>query len=139
MMDEKYFGKLVSVLDEYSVVINKGEKDDVQVGQEFLIIELGEMIIDPDSNEELEQLEIVKGRTVVTHVQQKIATMKSCEYKKETDIKEIKKVSSRGGLAFSGFGLQNTVTESIKPGEKSLKAINSPKVGDFVIKALTKA
>ncbi len=132
MMAEKYFGKIVSVRNKYSVVMNKGAEDNVQVAQKYLIVELGDMIVDPDSKEELEQLEIVKGRVVVTHVQQKISTLESCEYEKNSDVKEITKVSSRGGLA--GLGLQNTVTESIKPGGKTLTEINNPKVGDLVIK-----
>ena len=131
-MTERYFGKVVSTPDKYSVVINKGTDQEVQVGQKYLVVGLGEIITDPDTGEELEKLEIVRGRVVVEHVQPKIATLKSCEYEASEDVKEIKKVTSRGGLAM--FGPQDTVTESITPGAKHLKALDGAKVGDFVIK-----
>jgi len=131
-MTERYFGKVVSTPDEYSVVINKGSDQEVQEGQKYLVVGLGEIITDPDTGEELEKLEIVRGRVVVEHVQPKIATLKSCEYETSEDVKEIKKVTSRGGLAM--FGPQDTVTESITPGEKHLKGLDGAKVGDLVIK-----
>ena len=132
-MSEKYDGKIVSVRDDYTVVINKGMEHEVKVGQKYLIIGLGEIIIDPDTKEELEQLEIVRGRVAITHVQQKIATAESCEYDKSADIKEIKKVSSKGAIAILG-GLQDTVTESITPGKEYLKTLDDTKVGDQIIK-----
>ncbi len=131
-MTERYFGKVVSTPDKYSVVINKGSDQAVQVGQKYLVVGLGEIITDPDTKEELEQLEIVRGRVVVEHVQPKIATLRSCEYETSEDKKEIKKVTSRGGLAM--FGPQDTVTESITPGAKHIKALDKATVGDLVIK-----
>lgn len=131
-MSERYFGKVVTVPDKYNVVINKGSEQDVQVGDSFLVVGIGEVIKDPDTGEKLENLEIVRGRVVVEHVQPKIATLKSCQYEASEDVKEIKKVTSRGGLAL--LGPQDTVTESIKPGAKHLKALDGAKIGDFVIK-----
>jgi len=132
-MSEKYYGKVVAVRDEYTIVINKGSEQGVDAGQKYLVVGLGEIIIDPDTKEELEQLEIVRGRVVVTHVQKKIATAESCEYDKSADVKEIKKVSSKGTIAILG-GLQDTVTESIKPGEQYLKTLDNIEVGDQIIK-----
>lgn len=130
-MTERYFSKVVSAPDEYNVVINKGSDQDVEVGQKYLIVGLGEIIKDPDTGEELENLEIVRGRVVVVHVQPKISTLKSCDYEVSEGVKEIKKVTSRGGLAM--FGPQDTVTESITPGKKRLKPLEGAKVGDLVI------
>lgn len=131
-MTDRYFGKVVSVPDEYNVVINKGAEQNVQMGEKFLVVGMGEVIRDPDTGEELEKLEIVRGRVVVEHVQQKIATLKSCHYEESEGVKEIKKVSSRGGLAL--LGPQDTVTESIKPGTKHLKALSGAEPGDLVIR-----
>ncbi len=131
-MAERYFAKVVSTPDKYSVVINKGADQDIHVGQKFLIVGLGDIIIDPDTGEELEKLEIVRGQVSAEHVQQKIATLKSCEYVRSSDVKQIKKVTARGGYAM--LGPQDTVTESITPGEQHLKIISGAKIGDFVIK-----
>ena len=131
-MTDRYFGKVVALPNEYSVVMNKGAEQGVQVGHIFMVVGLGDVIMDPDTNEELERLEIVRGRVKVTHVQPKIATLESCDYTKSEDVKEVKKVIWNGGLAM--FGPQDTVTESIKPGEKHLKALEDANVGDYVIK-----
>lgn len=131
-MSERYFGKVVSIPDEYSVVINRGADHDIQLEEKFLIVGIGDLILDPDTGEELEHLEIVRGRVAVEHVQQKIATLKSCQYEASEDVKEIKKVTTRGGLAL--LGPQATVTESITPGAKHLKSLEGAMVGDLVIK-----
>ena len=131
-MTERYFGRVVATPDEYTVVINKGADDEVKTGQKFLVVGQGDIIVDPETNEELERLELVRGRVSVEHIQQKISTLKSCEYEKTEDIKEIKKVTSLGGLAM--LGPQDTVTESITPGERHLKELNGAQVGDYIIK-----
>jgi len=134
-MTNRYAGKVVSVSDKFTVIINKGSESGIVIGDKFLIIGLGEVIIDPDTQEELERLEIVRGKAVVTHVQEKISTLQSCEYEKSSGVREIKKVSLRGGVAIPGiFGPQDTVTESIKPGEERLKELNGIQVGDHIIK-----
>jgi hypothetical protein len=131
-MSDRYFAKIVMIQDKYTVVINAGSEKNVKVGAKFLIVGLGEIIIDPDTNEELERLEIVRGRAQVAHVQEKIATLSSSEYERESDFKEIKKVTARGGFA-SFTGPQDTVTETTKPGEEHLKAFRNVQVGDLII------
>jgi hypothetical protein len=132
-VSNRYFGKLVRITDEYSVVMNRGEEHDVEVGQKFLLVGMGEVITDPDTGDELEQLEIVRGKVEVTHVQNKICTLNSYEYDKDSDVTEITKVRSGNGLA-SLLGPQNTVTESVKPGRSYLKKLLEPQVGDYAIK-----
>lgn len=134
-MDERYFGKVVNIIDKFTVVMNKGAKDGVKANDKFLVITLGEIITDPDTGEELEKLEIVRGKVKVIHPQERISTLRSCEYEKSKDQKEIKKVTSRGGTGISMlFGGQDTVTESITPGEETLKELSSAQVGDLLIK-----
>lgn len=138
-MTDRYTGKVVSVRDRFTVVTNMGSENGIVIGDKFLIVGLGEVIIDPDTQEELEQLEIVRGKAVVTHVQPKISTLQSCEYEKSSDIREIKKVTSRGSVAvvrlFGGGPEDNTtVTESIKPGEERLKELTRVQAGDRIIK-----
>jgi hypothetical protein len=131
-MSDRYFAKVVLVQDKYTVVINAGSEKEVKVGKKFLIVGLGEVIVDPETKEELEKLEIVRGTAQVTHVQAKIATLSSAEYDRSADEKEIKKVTSRGALAVFG-GPQDTVTETTKPGEQVLREFRGVQVGDFAI------
>lgn len=134
-MSDRYFGKVVVANNKFTIVMNKGSEHGVKIGDRFLVIGLGQSIIDPDTQEELGRLEIVRGKVDVTHVQEKIATARSCEFEKFSDVKEIKKVTSRGigGLA-SLMGPQDTVTESIKPGGEELKELDGAQIGDLLIK-----
>ena len=54
--------KVVKLLDEYKIVINKGANDGIKVGQVFLVYKEDEELFDPDTNESLGRLEIVKGK-----------------------------------------------------------------------------
>lgn len=131
-MSERYFAKVVHVADKYTITISAGSLRGVTVGSQFVIVGLGEVIVDPDTNEELERLEIVRGHAKVTHVQEKISTLKSSIYDKTPDDKEITKVTSRGGLSILS-GPQDSVTEKVKPGAQVLRELRGVQVGDFVI------
>lgn len=135
-MTDRYAAKVVKVLDDYSIVVNRGTGQGLNAGDQFLVIGLGEIIRDPDTNEDLEQLEIIKGKAEIVHAQEKIATLKSCRYSRASEKKEIRKVSStgRGGLA-NMFGAQDTVTESVTPGEPVLLKLENVQVGDVLVKA----
>jgi len=74
--------KVVKVIDQTRVIINRGSFDEVGVNDRFLIYQHGEEIYDPDTNESLGRIEIVKGRGVVTHVQERMATIESYLHEK---------------------------------------------------------
>lgn len=139
-MKDKYIGKVIKVIDDYTVVINLGsENSTIKDGDKFLIVGLGDVISDPDTGEELEQLEIIRGKANVIHIQSKISTIESFEYEKSHDVKEIKKVISRPNKALGSIGYyfnqeQDSVTETIKPGKEILKILQDVKVGDFIMK-----
>lgn len=132
-MSERYFAKVVHVQDKYTVVINAGSLRDVKLGKRFLLVGLGEVIVDPDTNEELERLEVVRGTGVVTHVQDKIATLRASDYDKAPEQKEIKKVTSRSNFSILSGGPQDTVTETVRPGEQILREFRGVQVGDLAI------
>jgi hypothetical protein len=136
-MSDRYFAKVVKVIDKFTVVINAGMDRGVQQGKTFLIVGIGETIIDPDSNEELGALEIVRGKARVIHVQHRMATLTSAEFEKQPDTREITKVSQtgRGNTLSSLFAPQGTVTESIKPSEPKIKQFIGIEVGDIAIEA----
>jgi len=134
-MSERYFAKVVKVEDKFTVVINKGSSTGLKEGDQFIVAGIGDVIMDPDTNEELGSLEIVRGKVVASHVQEKIATMKSCDVERSSGKREIKKVTSKSVGMGSIFGPQDTVTESIIPGDERLKELIGVKVGDVLIKA----
>lgn len=133
-MSERYFGKVAHITNNFSVVINVGEEQDVKVGMKFLVVGLGDLILDPDTGEELERLEIVRGRAEAVHVQAKLSTLKSIEVDRQPDTREIKKVTSRSTGIAALMGPQDVVTESITPSDPILLELKGVKVGDFVIK-----
>lgn len=79
MTNEILRGKILKILDQYRVVINLGSEHGVNEGMEFIIYEEGEMIKDPETSEDIEKLEIVKGKVRATTIQQKISIAESFE------------------------------------------------------------
>ena len=66
-------GKIAHIFDETKFILNIGLNDGVRLHQKFVIIEEGDEIIDPDTQESLGKVEIPKGQVVVEHVQEKMA------------------------------------------------------------------
>ena len=71
--------KVIKVIDEFRVVINRGRSDGVEDGDGFIVYEVGEELLDPDTAEGLGRLEIIKGRGRAKHVQERITTVESIE------------------------------------------------------------
>jgi hypothetical protein len=118
--------KVIKVIDENTVVINVGMNDKITKNYEFLLYELGEELFDPDTNESLGQLEVIKGTAVPTHIQDKVTTIKSNKY---VYASEKKKIITRGnGLASMFAGVE----EIIEPGEKTIQQFKDVKIGDLV-------
>lgn len=78
-MGQKPIGKVVKILNPYEVVINLGAEDGVTKDDEFVVFEQGEEVTDPDTDESLGILEIVRGQGVAKHVQEKLTTLRSTE------------------------------------------------------------
>jgi hypothetical protein len=129
MNAERYDGKIASKTNAYTLILNKGTAHGVKIGDIFKIVSLGDMIIDPDSGEPLDALEIVKGTVKVTHIQEKISTLESIDYISEPDKQEIVKRSA------GSWGILGQETVTITPGKKKLKPLNDVCVGDYVIKS----
>lgn len=68
--------RVVELVDPFKVVINRGTAD-VRKGQRFLIYGQGKELFDPETQESLGYLELVRGTGTVTHVQDKMATITS--------------------------------------------------------------
>ncbi|WP_243323868.1 hypothetical protein [Geothrix sp. SG200] len=69
---------IVKIINEYTLVINKGSDHGLKIGDQFLVYFLEtEELFDPETNENLGRLEILRGTGSVIHLQEKIATIKS--------------------------------------------------------------
>lgn len=107
--------RVAKVIDEYTIILNKGAKDGIEIGQRFLIYSLGDEIIDPETEENLGRVEIVKGTGKVTHLQDMLATVGSDM--KTSPQKTIRKSKPGGLAAFSklySFGTEE-VEEYLPP------------------------
>ncbi len=78
-MVKNKLAKVVKVIDQHRCVINKGSDDGVSLDDRFIVYNLGEVIFDPESGDELGTLEIVRGRAEVIHVQPRLATLETYE------------------------------------------------------------
>lgn len=91
-------GKVVKVLDECHIVINRGSADQVTKRCRFLVYSLGEELQDPETGESLGRLEIVCGEGVVDHIQERMTTLKTARREPASGARKIirKKSLSRG-------------------------------------------
>ena len=89
MTDNIFPAKVVTYMDfNYctggynQIVINRGSANGIKEGQKFIVYSIGEELFDPDTNESLGNLEIIKGTGVATHVQKRQTTITTDNYKK---------------------------------------------------------
>ncbi len=90
--------KVVKVVDNFTIVINRGSAEGVKSTQRFLVYALGEELSDPDTGAPLGTLEIVKGVASAKHVQEHMATLVSDETKSHITRRTIRRTDP-----FSGF------------------------------------
>lgn len=100
-------GRVLKVIDEYTLVINKGSDDGVIMTNRFLIYHLGEDMIDPDTKENLGTLEIVCGEGKPEHIQERFTTLVTSLQ----SVKKAKTVVKHGGLS----SLYGTTEETYDP------------------------
>jgi hypothetical protein len=71
--------RVAAVLDRFQVVLNKGAKDGIRLGESFLIFAMGPEVEDPVTGQNLGPIELVKGRGKVIHLQDTMATLRSSD------------------------------------------------------------
>lgn len=103
-------GKVINVINEYRIVINKGKVDGVKMSNRFLIYKLGNEMFDPDTNESLGTLELVCGEGKPEHIQEHMTTL----HTSKIQIKEATKTIKR-----RGYGLIGTEIEEINEPEEN--------------------
>lgn len=90
---------VLHVFDEgYKVAINKGSADGLKIGDRYLVYGMGPQFSDPVTGEDLGELEVVRGRGIVTHVQERMSTLKSTE----TRIRKSRKRTVETGVNIFG-------------------------------------
>lgn len=78
VQEPKWPARVVTVLGENRIVINRGTDDGVRRDQRFLLYDLSEEeLLDPVTEESLGRLEIPKGTGKVVHAQDRMATIQS--------------------------------------------------------------
>lgn len=118
---------VVKKVSPFELVINRGSLDGVKLRDRFLVYYIDpDELIDPETQESLGNLEIIRGTGVATHVQEKMTTIKSDRYE-DSSGKIIRRSSNpfAGISAFSG-------TETIEESSKNLIEFDSAKLGDKV-------
>ena len=67
-------GLVARILNDESVVINRGSAHGVKEGMRFAIFTELDEVKDPETGESIGKLELVKARVVAMHVQENMAT-----------------------------------------------------------------
>lgn len=114
-------GKVIHVIDDYTIVIDKGSNDGVSMSNQFLVYYEGEELFDSETKESLGVLEIVCGKGNPSHIQEKITTIVSSSYS-IADKKTVRKRTLNS--VFSAFNSDNITEEVIDPEKTQLKFKN---------------
>lgn len=108
-------GKVIHVLDDYHIVINRGSQDNVTKNQRFLVYRLGEELIDPETGDSLGNLEIVCGEGIVDHIQERMTTLKTSKVESRKTKKIIKRTSNSSINGFLRFATPTETEEIYDP------------------------
>lgn len=124
--------RVARVIDDYTVILNKGAADGVQRNDKFLIYGVGEDIIDPETGENLGALETVRGTVRVQHLQERVCTVRSNQIVKIPGRKRtIERKSGTGSLSLA-LGMGGAAREEIEyDGSVEDKELEKPAVGDY--------
>jgi len=134
-MNDRYFGKIVAMTDKLTLVMNQGSENGVELGDKFLVVGLGQLINDCDTQKELGRLEILRGNVSVVHVQERISTARSCKFDSSYDTKGFTMATLDAGSEVRNLPLaQQGSAKPIKHGEEKLNELDGAQIGDYLIK-----
>jgi len=121
--------KVVKIINNCQIVINRGEEHGIRTGMKILIYTLSdEEIKDLDTGESLGYLEIVKGTGVVTHTQPKMSTIES-DKKRNTSRTITTKAPMPG---FPSYTKSDWPQQEIVESSPEIIPFANPEVGDMV-------
>jgi hypothetical protein len=119
--------KVAEVLNDTTVAINAGLHHGIEVGMKFILIGIGKDIVDPETQENLGPLELVRGRVTVTHVQERICTAESNQQSKVPGRKRIITRPNSPFSAMLGAGREE-IEEDVT---YEVKHLDGVKIGDI--------
>jgi len=76
-MTDSICGRVAAIIDDTTLVLNVGSAQGVREGMVFAIVSEHQEILDPDTGASLGSWEIPKARVVVTHLQERMCTVRS--------------------------------------------------------------
>lgn len=68
---------VAQIIDSSTLILNKGSREGIKTGQEYIVYRLGDKIVDPETGEYLGRWEIVRGHGEVINVDEKFSVLKS--------------------------------------------------------------
>ena len=68
---------VAQVIDNYTLILNKGLNDGIKENQKYLVYKLGDIFIDPETQEDLGRWEIIRGKGEIIEVRDKYSVLKS--------------------------------------------------------------
>lgn len=122
--------RVARVIDEYTVVLNKGSVDGVQRNDKFLIYGVGGDVIDPETGESLGALETVRGTVRVEHLQERVCTVRSNQIITIPGRKRT--IERKPGSLSLALAMGSAAREEIEyDGSTEDKELQKPAVGDY--------
>jgi len=121
--------KVIFIIDGTRLVINRGSKNGLKVGDRFLVFGYGPDLRDPDTGADLGRLEVVRGRGEVTHVQDDLATVQSIERRPRRATRRIVREPTRAAAILAQIE-GRLIEEELQPDEEL--PFLQPEVGDLV-------
>lgn len=126
-------GKVASIIDESTLIINVGEKAGVEKGVLFVIFEQGEEIKDPESGESLGNLEIVKAEVEAVHVQEQMTIVRAPLLEEQTaSIVLSARLQEGASGAYAGGGLRSQKLQVRQGDISGVPQLHPIAVGDSV-------
>lgn len=118
--------KVISIIDDYTLVLNKGKKDNMELGDTYYVYYLGkDDIIDEDTKQNLGKIEYIVGKGQIVHVQENMSQLKSIT-KEISKKKKIIRTTSK----ISYLDKEEEITEP----EENLIPFKSPEIGYYAKK-----
>lgn len=122
--------RVVEIIDSWKVVLNCGQNHGIKLGDRFLLYGLTKVLIDPETKEELEAAELIRGMGDVIHLQSKVCTVQSRQFESNST-RTVKKVQHpRNILTGSLFVDGPTVTEEEIVHDPQRMRFDGVQVGD---------
>jgi hypothetical protein len=122
------YTKVARIISDTEVILAASSDNGVQEGTEFVIFALGDPIFDPETGEPLGELELVKGRVVVTHVMGK---MSMAQVKPRQVTRRIPTMFEAMRPPIGGHDVTETVTDRLQvEGATAVQVDPTVRVGD---------